>query len=115
MVFPVPGGFVVLNIVTHSLSLDFVPISFLWRALWESAIVLGSGSYPRSKPIMPQESEDENRHAATDPECCEKMQSKYGFGELLAVEKTGHPILKVECVFEGPQTTFAEEDGSDDD
>lgn len=41
------------------------------------------------------------------------LSAAYGFGELLAVEKTGHPILKVECVFEGPQTTFAEEDDDD--
>ncbi len=63
---------------------------------------------------MSQESKDENRHAVTSPEFCEKMRVKYDFGKLKVIEETGHPVLKVECVFEGPQTTFAEE-GDDDE
>lgn len=46
----------------------------------------------------------ESRHAATDPEKCEKMQEKYGW-KLLRIEPTKDKIFKVDCVFEG-ETEF---------
>ena len=111
MVFPVPGGFVDLYIVTHALSLDFVPISFLWRALWESAIVLGSGSYPRSKQIMAQENQNrdsENVHYAASEEDCRRMEVRQGW-RLKRTERVGNGILSTQCVFDGEQTSFDSE------
>jgi hypothetical protein len=50
----------------------------------------------------PRYDEDENksRHAAADEDCCEEMAEKYSW-QLVDVEKTGDPILEVDCVFEG--------------
>ncbi|MBN3942752.1 MULTISPECIES: hypothetical protein [unclassified Nostoc] len=50
----------------------------------------------------PRYDEDENksRHAAVDEDCCEEMAEKYSW-QLVDVEKTGDPILEVDCVFEG--------------
>lgn len=50
----------------------------------------------------------ENIHAATDPQKCRDMARKYGW-KLKTVRPTFDPILKVDCVFEGPQTTFGDE------
>lgn len=50
-------------------------------------------------------SQAENVHAATDPEKCEEMAEKYQW-ELKEVRSTNDPILKVDCVFEGEQTSF---------
>jgi hypothetical protein len=47
----------------------------------------------------------ENVHAATDPEKCEEMAERYNW-ELREVRPTSDPILKVDCVFEGEQTSF---------
>lgn len=47
----------------------------------------------------------ENKHAAASEEDCEKMGEKYGW-KLLRVEETENPILSVDCVFEGEQTSF---------
>ena len=47
----------------------------------------------------------ENIHAATDPDQCEEMRKRNGW-RLKRVEPTRDPILKVDCVFEGEQTSF---------
>jgi hypothetical protein len=47
----------------------------------------------------------ENVHAATDPRKCIEMAKRYGW-ELLGWRPTGDPILKVDCVFAGEQTSF---------
>ncbi|WP_413167879.1 hypothetical protein ACL6C3_14365 [Capilliphycus salinus ALCB114379] len=56
--------------------------------------------------MKPRYDDEENisRHAAADDECCYEMASKYNW-QLLDVEKTGNPILSVDCVF-GGQTEF---------
>ncbi|MCL1470395.1 hypothetical protein [Argonema antarcticum] len=51
----------------------------------------------------------ENRHAATDLEQCKRM-AKRNRWKLIRVEPTGLPILKVDCIFEGEQTSFMEDD-----
>ena len=48
---------------------------------------------------------NKNVHAATDPEKCREMEKKYGW-KLVEVRPTKDKILKVDCVFEGKQTTF---------
>ncbi|NEQ32478.1 MAG: hypothetical protein F6K04_15990 [Leptolyngbya sp. SIO4C5] len=42
----------------------------------------------------------QTRHAATDPQKCRDMEKRYGW-KLTAIEATGNPILKVNCVFSG--------------
>jgi hypothetical protein len=58
----------------------------------------------RSILIMPKprddDEENKSRHAAADEDCCDEMAEKYGW-QLVDVEKTGDPILEVDCVFEG--------------
>ena len=49
-----------------------------------------------------------NVHAATDPEKCREMAKKYGW-ELLSIRPTGDPVLRVECVCLGEQTSFKDE------
>ncbi|NJR53081.1 MAG: hypothetical protein HC780_29530 [Leptolyngbyaceae cyanobacterium CSU_1_3] len=39
-----------------------------------------------------------------DEDCCEEMTEKYDW-QLVDVEKTGDPVLPVDCVFEG-ETQF---------
>lgn len=46
------------------------------------------------------EQEDKSRHAAADKDCCEEMESKYGW-RLVDVEETANPVLPVDCVFDG--------------
>jgi hypothetical protein len=46
-----------------------------------------------------------NIHSATAPEQCREMEQKYGW-KLVEVRQTQDKILKVDCVFEGEQTTF---------
>lgn len=53
-------------------------------------------------------SEQENVHGATDPQQCRKMGKKYGW-KLKTVRPTKDKILKVDCVFEGEQTSFEDE------
>ena len=48
----------------------------------------------------------ENRHCATDAEQCRTM-AKLNKWKLLYVEPNGSQILKVDCIFEGEQTSFA--------
>lgn len=50
-------------------------------------------------------SEQENVHAATDRQKCREMARKYGW-KLKEVRLTKDPVLKVDCVFEGEQTSF---------
>ncbi|MBD2184822.1 hypothetical protein H6S82_01125 [Planktothrix sp. FACHB-1355] len=50
----------------------------------------------------------ENIHSATDPQKCRDMERKYGW-KLKAIKPTSDPILKVDCVFEGEQTSFEDE------
>lgn len=50
----------------------------------------------------------ENVHAVTDPEKCREMEKKYGW-KLLDMRPTGNPILKVDCIFHGQQTSFEDE------
>ena len=47
----------------------------------------------------------ENIHATTDPEQCDGMANRNGW-KLKRVEPTNGPILKVNCVFYGEQTSF---------
>lgn len=54
-------------------------------------------------------SKKENRHSATDKEQCKKM-AKLNAWKLIRVEPTGDKILKVDCVFEGEQTSFMQDD-----
>ncbi|MBP0022051.1 MAG: hypothetical protein J7647_31400 [Cyanobacteria bacterium SBLK] len=46
-----------------------------------------------------------NVHAATDPGKCREMEKKYGW-KLIEIKPTKGKILKVDCVFEGEQTSF---------
>ena len=46
-----------------------------------------------------------NVHAATDAKKCEEMGHKYGW-KLKEVRPTKNPVLRVDCVFEGEQTSF---------
>ena len=51
---------------------------------------------------------EENRHSATNKEQCKKMALLNGW-KLIRIEATKDKILKVDCIFEGKQTTFMEE------
>lgn len=46
-----------------------------------------------------------NVHSATDEEHCLEMESKYGW-TLVDVVPKKDPTLKVDCIFEGEQTSF---------
>ena len=48
----------------------------------------------------------ENRHSATNAEQC-KIMAKLNGWKLLRIELNGSPTLKVDCIFEGEQTSFA--------
>jgi hypothetical protein len=50
-----------------------------------------------------------NSHPATTAEQCEEMERINGW-TLIGVEPSGVPILEVNCIFEGPQTNFADLD-----
>ena len=52
---------------------------------------------------------EENRHSATNKEQCQKMARLNGW-KLIRIEATKDKILKVDCIFEGEQTTFMKED-----
>lgn len=49
----------------------------------------------------------ENRHSATNKEQC-KIMAKLNGWKLVRVEPTGDRVLKVDCIFEGEQTSFEE-------
>ena len=48
---------------------------------------------------------EENVHSATEPAKCEEMADRNGW-RLKRVEPTQDPILKVDCIFYGEQTSF---------
>ena len=52
-----------------------------------------------------ENSQSFNAHAAANPKDCVKMGDKYGW-KLKRVKPTQNPVLKVECIFEGEQTSF---------
>jgi len=54
------------------------------------------------------DTEEENRHCATSASDCEKMAQNHNW-ELKRVEPTEDRILKVDCVFKGPQTSFQDD------
>jgi hypothetical protein len=47
----------------------------------------------------------ENVHAAATPQACAEMGNRYKW-KLKRVRPTGDPVLKVNCIFEGEQTSF---------
>jgi hypothetical protein len=49
--------------------------------------------------------EGENRHSAASPKYCKDMEKKYGW-KLKRVEPNNDPILPVDCIFKGKQTSF---------
>lgn len=55
-----------------------------------------------------RKSNQENVHSATDPQKCREMEQKYGW-TLKTIRQTRDPILKVDCVFYGEQTSFEDE------
>jgi hypothetical protein len=55
---------------------------------------------------MRENNRKENRHSATEVEQC-KIMAKLNGWKLLYVEPNGSQILKVDCIFEGEQTSFA--------
>lgn len=55
-----------------------------------------------------EEQEQYNVHAAVDEEHCLEMESKYGW-ILVDVVPTRDRLLKVDCVFEGEQTSIEDE------
>ncbi len=48
---------------------------------------------------------EENIHSATDKEQCKEMGKRNGW-KLKRINPTRDPILKVDCVFYGKQTSF---------
>ena len=49
-----------------------------------------------------------NIHSAVDREHCEEMERKYGW-QLEDVIETEDPIIEVDCIFLGEQTSFEDE------
>jgi hypothetical protein len=49
----------------------------------------------------------ENVHSAVSPKKCREMEKKYGW-PLKDIRPNSDPILKVDCVFYGEQTSFQE-------
>ncbi len=62
---------------------------------------LASDEGDRTKPV--------NRHFATDREQCKKMGKLNGW-TLIEVRPTKDRTLKAECIFEGEQTSFMQDD-----
>jgi hypothetical protein len=54
------------------------------------------------------DTKEENRHSATSASDCEKMAQNHNW-ELKRVEPTEDRILKVDCIFKGPQTSFQDD------
>ncbi|HAG83751.1 MAG TPA: hypothetical protein DCL61_22030 [Cyanobacteria bacterium UBA12227] len=52
--------------------------------------------------------DEENRHSAASEKNCKNMEKKYGW-KLKRVEPTNNPILPVDCIFEGKQTSFQDQ------
>lgn len=53
-------------------------------------------------------SEQENVHGATDPQKCREMERRYGW-KLKRVRPNKDKVLRVDCIFEGEQTSFEDE------
>jgi len=51
----------------------------------------------------PRYDPDENvsRHAASDEDCCEEMEEKYGWTLVETERLDNDPIFEVDCVFDG--------------
>jgi hypothetical protein len=47
----------------------------------------------------------ENVHSTADPKLCQEMAKRYGW-KLERIVLTKDPILPVDCVFAGEQTSF---------
>ena len=62
---------------------------------------LASDEANREKPV--------NRHFATNKEQCKKMAKLNGW-KLLEVRPSSDRTLKAECIFEGEQTSFMQDD-----
>lgn len=62
---------------------------------------MAGGKGDREKPV--------NRHFATDKEQCKKMGKLNGW-TLIEVRPTKDRTLKTECIFEGEQTSFMQDD-----
>jgi hypothetical protein len=54
------------------------------------------------------DTKEEIRHSATSASDCQKMAQNHNW-ELKRVEPTEDRILKVDCVFKGPQTSFQDD------
>jgi hypothetical protein len=54
------------------------------------------------------DTKEENRHSATSASDCQKMAQNHNW-ELKRVEPTEDRILKVDCIFKGPQTSFQDD------
>ena len=63
-------------------------------------LTIGTNCYNNMPKPRYDENENKSRHAAADEDCCDEMAEKYGW-QLVDVERTGHPILEVDCVFNG--------------
>lgn len=61
---------------------------------------------PRTRSGRYEDSEKYNIHAATSREQCLKMAELNGW-TFVDAEPNGVPILKVDCIYQGKQTTFA--------
>lgn len=53
-------------------------------------------------------SSPKNVHSATDPQKCVEIGKKYNW-KLKEVKPTNDKVLKVDCIFEGEQTSFEDE------
>lgn len=49
--------------------------------------------------------ESENIHSAVSPQQCREIERKMGW-TLKEIRPTSDPILKVDCIFSGEQTSF---------
>lgn len=58
---------------------------------------------------MKKEKKEYNIHAAASAQYCEKMAKRNGWN-LVDVRPNGDPILSKDCVFEGKQTSFQEDE-----
>ncbi|KGF71714.1 hypothetical protein DO97_16225 [Neosynechococcus sphagnicola sy1] len=55
-----------------------------------------------------QEEQEENVHGASDPQKCRDMERRYKW-RLKTIRPTKNPVLPVDCVFYGEQTSFEDE------
>lgn len=62
---------------------------------------------------MPRKKKPRNVHGAASPEDCENMGRRNGW-DLKQVRFTTRPVLEVDCIFDGEQTSFEDERLKDD-